>query len=58
MYPHDLPKDAVNFIDKLLKKDPDERIKNEELLQHPFLAKVWKYKLNFYLIVLPNILYV
>jgi serine/threonine protein kinase len=40
VYPADLPKDAVDFIDKLLKKDPEERIKNEELLQHPFLAKV------------------
>jgi serine/threonine protein kinase len=40
VYPADLPKDAVDFIDKLLKKDPEERIKNDELLQHPFLAKV------------------
>ena len=29
IYPQDLPRDAVDFIEKLLKKDPEERIKNE-----------------------------
>jgi serine/threonine protein kinase len=34
--------EARSFIDKLLKKNPEERLKSEDLLEHPFLKNAGK----------------
>jgi serine/threonine protein kinase len=31
---------AIDFIEKLVRKNPDERMKAHEALKHPFLLKV------------------
>jgi serine/threonine protein kinase len=39
-YPSHLSKSAVSFIDNLLKKNPAERMTEQETLNHPFLLQV------------------
>ena len=38
-YPPELTGNARAFIDKILKKNPEERIGIDEVLRHPFLSK-------------------
>ena len=35
-------KEAIDFVDKLLQKDPDKRMKMTELFQHPWMQKYFK----------------
>lgn len=37
--PEHLTKDAIDFISKLLVKDPDERMFAEDALKHDFIVK-------------------
>jgi serine/threonine protein kinase len=39
-YPSHLSEHAVSFIDNLIKKDPNDRLNAEILLEHPFLKNV------------------
>jgi aurora kinase len=39
-YPESMSAEAVDFIEKLIRKDPNERMKAGEALKHPFLASV------------------
>ena len=39
---HDVSKEAIDFVDKLLQKDPDKRMKMTELFQHPWMQKYFK----------------
>lgn len=39
-YPKTLSKKAISFIDSLVKKDPNDRINSDSLLNHPFLRDV------------------
>lgn len=36
-YPENLSKNAVSFIDSLIKKDPKDRLSSDVILEHPFL---------------------
>ncbi len=40
IYPETMSENAKDFIDKLIRKNPAERIKASEALQHPFLLNV------------------
>ena len=37
-YPPTMSKQAVSFIEQLIRKDPQDRMKASEALKHPFLA--------------------
>ena len=37
VYPESMSAQAVDFIDRLIRKDPNERMKAGEALKHPFL---------------------
>lgn len=37
VYPENLSQQAVDFIEKLIRKDPNERLKASEALKHAFL---------------------
>lgn len=39
VYPEEMSQKAKDFIDKLIRKNPHERIKANEALLHPFLAE-------------------
>lgn len=47
-YPETLSKNAVNFIDSLIKKDPKERLCSQMLLEHPFLKYADKVTTKLY----------
>jgi len=36
-------KEAIDFVDKLLQKDPDKRMKMTELFEHPWMKKYFKH---------------
>ena len=38
----DVSKEAIDFVDKLLQKDPDKRMKMTELFVHPWMQKYFK----------------
>jgi aurora kinase len=38
-YPEDMPPHAVDFIQRLVRKDPSLRMKAAEALRHPFLLQ-------------------
>jgi aurora kinase len=39
-YPETMSAQAVDFIEKLIRKDPNERMKAAEALKHPYLKSV------------------
>jgi len=39
-FPSHLSKNAISFIESLLKKNPEERMTGQDILRHPFLAQV------------------
>lgn len=39
-YPESMSKYAVDFIEKLIRKDPEQRMKSSEALKHPFLKNI------------------
>ena len=39
----DVSKEAIDFVDKLLQKDPDKRMKMTELFEHPWMKKYFKH---------------
>lgn len=41
-YPETMSKNAVSFIDSLIRKNPKERMSSELILEHPFLKNVEK----------------
>jgi len=38
-YPADMSKNAIDFIQGLLKKHPQEQLRSEKMLAHPFLNR-------------------
>jgi serine/threonine protein kinase len=40
IFPEGMSEDAKDFIDKLIRKNPEERIKASEALRHPFLKEI------------------
>lgn len=39
-YPESMSAQAIDFIEKLIRKDPNERMKASDALKHPFLKGV------------------
>jgi serine/threonine protein kinase len=40
IYPETMSAQAIDFIEKLIRKDPNERMKASDALKHPFLKGV------------------
>jgi len=39
-FPETMSRDAVDFIERLIRKNPDDRMKASEALKHKFLAQI------------------
>lgn len=47
MFPGEVSEKAKDFVEGLIKKDPEGRVRADQLLAHPFLAEEKKERIVF-----------